>query len=418
MRAILYSHDGLGLGHVRRNLAIADALTRLESDASVLLVCSTDQIDSLVIPPRVDVLKLPGVRKMTDATYAAKRLPMTEAQTWSMRSGLIASATRSFAPDVLLSDKHPHGAHGELREALGALHASGGRAVLGLRDILDDPATVRAEWQRGRVLAAIASDYDRILVYGSPDVLHPGREYDMPAPVADLIRFCGYVANTPPADDRTVLRSDTDGRPTVVATAGGGADGSAMLADFIRTSRAAPWHPVVVSGADAPPSEQEAQRRQVQAIGGTYHRFVRNLPLHFDDIAALVCMGGYNTTIEALSSAVPTVLVPRVAPRQEQLIRARAFGALGLVRVVEPDRLGGPALRNEICDALTDSRSRIRRAVACHLDVDGARRAAVHLLALADRPVDGSPGVSDAPPPTIPLRGKAFAALEPINVAV
>ena len=85
MRAILYSHDGLGLGHVRRNLAIADALTRLESNASVLLVCSTDQIDSLVIPPRVDVLKLPGVRKMTDATYAAKRLPMTEAQTWSMR---------------------------------------------------------------------------------------------------------------------------------------------------------------------------------------------------------------------------------------------------------------------------------------------------------------------------------------------
>jgi predicted glycosyltransferase len=115
---------------------------------------------------------------------------------------------------------------------------------------------------------------------------------------------------------------------------------------------------------------------------------------------------------------VPTVLVPRVAPRQEQLIRARAFGALGLVRVVEPDRLGGPALRNEICDALTDSRSRIRRAVTRHLDVDGARRAAVHLLALADRPVDGSPGVSDAPPPTIPLRGKAFAALEPINVAV
>ena len=61
------------------------------------------------------------------------------------------------------------------------------------------------------------------------------------------------------------------------------------------------------------------------------------------------------------------------------------------MRVVEPDRLGGPALRNEICDALTDSRSRIRRAVACHLDLDGARRAAVHLLALADRPVDGSP---------------------------
>jgi predicted glycosyltransferase len=414
VRAILYSHDGLGLGHVRRNLAIADAVTRLDPAASVLLVCSTDQVDSLVIPSRVDVLKLPGVRKTADATYAAHRLPMTEAETWSMRSGLIASATRSFAPDVLLSDKHPHGAHGELREALGALHAAGGRAVLGLRDILDDPATVRAEWQRGRVLAAIASDYDRVLVYGSPDVLHPGRAYGMPEPVLDMLRFCGYVASTPPADERTELRSDDDGRPTVVATAGGGADGYAMLSDFVRASRSAPWHPVVISGADASPVQQEGLRRDTEAIDGTYHRFVRNLPLHFADIAALVSMGGYNTTVEALSSAVPTVVVPRVEPRQEQLIRARAFGALGLVRVVEPDRLGGPALHDQICAALTDSRSRIRHAVARHLDLDGARRAASHLLALADRPDAASTPLAEP----ISLSSRLPSAMEPVDVAV
>ncbi len=414
MRAILYSHDGLGLGHVRRNLAIADAVTRLDPAASVLLVCSTDQVDSLVIPSRVDVLKIPGVRKTADATYAAHRLPMTEAETWSMRSGLIASATRSFAPDVLLSDKHPHGAHGELREALGVLHAAGGRAVLGLRDILDDPATVRAEWQRGRVLAAIASDYDRVLVYGSPDVLHPGRAYGMPEPVLDMLRFCGYVASTPPVDERTELRSDDDGRPTVVATAGGGADGYAMLSDFVRASRSAPWHPVVISGADASPAQQEGLRRDTEAIDGTYHRFVRNLPLHFADIAALVSMGGYNTTVEALSSAVPTVVVPRVEPRQEQLIRARAFGALGLVRVVEPDRLGGPALHDQICAALTDSRSRIRHAVARHLDLDGARRAAAHLLALADRPDAASTPLAEP----IPLSSRIRSAMDPVDVAV
>jgi len=235
VRYLFYSHDGLGLGHVRRNLAIADAVARLDPASSVLLVCSTDQVDSLVIPPRVDVLKLPGVRKSDNTTYTSHRLPMTEKETWSMRSGLIASATRSFAPDILLSDRHPHGAHGELREALGALHAAGGRAVLGLRDIFDDPATVRAAWHRGRVLAAIASDYDRVLVYGNPDVLHPGLAYGMPDQVTELLRFCGYVANTPPADDRSLLRTDDDGRPTVVATAGGGADGYAMLADFVST---------------------------------------------------------------------------------------------------------------------------------------------------------------------------------------
>lgn len=384
MRALFYSHDGLGLGHVRRNLAIADALTRLDDQASVLLVCSTDQVDSLVLPPRVDVLKLPGVRKTAAAGYAAHRLPMSQAQTWSLRSGLIASAMRSFAPQLLLSDKHPHGAHGELREALGALHASGGRAVLGLRDILDDPATVRAEWARGRVVAAIASDYERVLVYGCAEVLHPAQAYGMPADVADLIRFCGYVGSTPPADERVVLRSDTDPRPTVLATAGGGADGFAMLSDFVRSSVGAHWHPVVVGGPDAGPFEQEQLRRDVEAIGGTYHRFVRNLPVHFAEVAALVCMGGYNTTVEALGAAVPTVVVPRVQPRQEQLLRAQAFGALGLVRVVVPAALGGPALHGQICAAMTDFPDRIRAAVARHLDLDGAQRAAAHLLAMAD----------------------------------
>lgn len=410
MRAILYSHDGLGLGHVRRNLAIADAVTRLDPDSSVLLVCSTDQVDSLVIPPRVDVLKLPGVRKSEGRTYSSHRLPLTPVETWSMRSGIIASATRSFAPDVLLSDKHPHGAHGELREALGALHAGGGRAVLGLRDILDDPATVQAEWAQGRVLAAVASDYDRVLVYGSPDVLDPRSAYGMPEPVADLVRFCGYVANTPRLGERTALRVDADIRPTVLATAGGGADGYAMLSEFVRSSRGAAWHPVVVSGSDAPVEEQEALRQDVLAVGGTYHRFVHNLPVHFDDVEALVCMGGYNTTVEALGSAVPTVVVPRVHPREEQLIRARAFHAMGLLRVVEPERLGTPDLGHEIDAALSDSRECLRRDITRSLDLDGAGRAAEQLLALAHGEGERAS--------VVPLVGRGVPSEEPVRVAV
>ncbi len=382
MRGLFYSHDGQGLGHVRRNLAIADAVTQLNPRASVLVVSSTDHIDSLVVPPRVDILKLPGLRKLSNTSYGARRLSLTAGETLAMRSALIASATQSFAPQVLLSDKHPHGAHGELRAALAVLRAAGGRAVLGLRDILDDPATVRAEWQAAGVLAAIADDYDRVLVYGNRSVLDPPEVYGMTAPVRRMVRFCGYVANTPPPHDGTSLHS-SDGRPVVVATAGGGEDGYAVLQAFVDASRGAPWHPVVVSGSDAGVEEQQSLQRQVTQLGGTYHRLVRNLPVHFTDIAALVCMGGYNTTTEALCAAVPTVLVPRVEPRQEQLLRARAFARLGLVRTVEPAELSGPALSTAIHAALGDSRTRIGRQVKRSLDVGGAERAAAELLAVA-----------------------------------
>ena len=397
MLALFYSHDGQGLGHVRRNLAIADAVTRLDPAASVLVVCSTDHVDSLVVPPRVDILKLHGLRKVTNTAYAARRLPMTGRETSALRSALIASATESFAPQVLLSDKHPPGAHGELRAALAVLKDSGGRAVLGLRDILDEPATVRTEWQGGGVLDAVAADYDRVLVYGNRSVLDPAEAYGMTAPVRRMVRFCGYVANTPPAHDGTPLCTP-DGRPIVLATAGGGEDGYAILSAFVDASRGAPWHPVVVSGTGLDERSQVVLEQRLAELGGTFHRFVRNLPVHFPSVAALVCMGGYNTTTEAVRASVPTVVVPRVRPRQEQLLRARAFAELGVVRTVHPDDLATRQLGPAVLAALGDSRLGIAARVGRAIDVDGAERAAAELLSLAATAGGATPYLAPAEP--------------------
>src|ERR1041385_4028461 len=71
--------------------------------------------------------------------------------------------------------------------------------------------------------------------------------------------------------------------------------------------------------------------------GVTLHTFVTGLPGMFRSLDALVCMGGYNTLVEAVSKGVPTVCVPRTFPRREQLIRARAFERLGLLTVLTPE---------------------------------------------------------------------------------
>jgi predicted glycosyltransferase len=91
-------------------------------------------------------------------------------------------------------------------------------------------------------------------------------------------------------------------------------------------------------------------------------------------------MGGYNTLAEAAASGVPTVCVPRVRPRSEQLIRAEAFSARGLLRLIEPDKLDAEILRVEIDSALTRADGPRAR-----LDLGGGRRAAHHLLELASQ---------------------------------
>ena len=94
-------------------------------------------------------------------------------------------------------------------------------------------------------------------------------------------------------------------------------------------------------------------------------------------------MGGYNTIAEALSRGTPTVCVPRVVPRTEQLIRAEAFSRLGLMRYVHPDRLTGESLLHEVQVALQDSRTELRARAHARLGFDGAERAAAVLLELA-----------------------------------
>src|SRR5688572_20126888 len=64
-RFLFYSHDGLGLGHVRRNLAIAAALAEIEPNAAILIATSADEVAELGVPEQVDVLKLPGLRKIS-----------------------------------------------------------------------------------------------------------------------------------------------------------------------------------------------------------------------------------------------------------------------------------------------------------------------------------------------------------------
>jgi predicted glycosyltransferase len=55
-------------------------------------------------------------------------------------------------------------------------------------------------------------------------------------------------------------------------------------------------------------------------------------------------MGGYNTFCEILSFDKPAILIPRTAPRQEQLLRASRAADLGLVRMLDIDSGNDPAV--------------------------------------------------------------------------
>src|SRR5881409_2271219 len=85
-RFLFYSHDGLGLGHTRRHLAVAVALSRLAPEASVLLASGADDVNRLGLPQHIEVLKLPGLRKVANDQYTSRRLRISTSEIRLLRS--------------------------------------------------------------------------------------------------------------------------------------------------------------------------------------------------------------------------------------------------------------------------------------------------------------------------------------------
>ena len=341
-RVALYSHDTQGLGHVRRNIAVAGALVAREPATDVLLLTGAPEASALPLPPQTDVVTLPTLSKDVTGRYAARRLSSSLPELLAMRARLLESALTAFAPDLFVVDKVARGVDGELDDALAALRAAGStRVVLGLREVLDSPDAAVREWHASGTTDAVRACYDAIWVYGDPAVYDLVREYDLPRAVADKVTFTGYLGRD--RGEGLISRAATSSRsrltsgPYVLCLVGGGQDGYALASAFVRAPLPPGHSGVLLTGPYMRRADRTALRDAV--AGRPDVRVVEFVP-DADDLlagaAAAVSMAGYNTVCELLAGRKRTLLVPRTTPRDEQLVRAERLQRLGVVDVLEP----------------------------------------------------------------------------------
>ncbi len=325
-RVLVYSHDTYGLGHLRRCLLLMDGLAAAPEIGPMLLLTGSPRAEVFDLPPGADRVALPALTKDRRGGYRPRGLEVPLAELLRLRSQLILAAAVEFRPDVVLVDHAPAGALGELWPALEALSAATPRPrlVLGLRDVIDDAERVRAEWDRLSAWIAIDDLYDRILVYGDPDLTTTAQELGLPFRRPGAVVHTGYLARRGRARRRP--RRD---RPTIVVAVGGGGDGQQVLrayADFLdRVPAPALFDSVVVTGPFLSRRRRTEIRARLAASGHPVE--VIEFTDRFEDLLAraggVVSMAGYNTVTEILAAGVPALLVPRERPRLEQVLRAR-----------------------------------------------------------------------------------------------
>jgi predicted glycosyltransferase len=121
---------------------------------------------------------------------------------------------------------------------------------------------------------------------------------------------------------------------------GGGQDGQQLAEVFARVDFPKGTKGVILTGPFMPVEVLEhlyrlaRHRPRLRVI-----KFVTDPDLLLSLADRVVAMGGYNTVCELLSFQRPALIVPRIQPRLEQLVRARRLERLGLVDVLHPDDL-------------------------------------------------------------------------------
>lgn len=370
-RYLFSSHDGFGLGHVRRNTLVARAILAREPEAQIAIVTGLKMRLAWLGDERMQIVRVPPLVKDSEGCY--RNAELTFEQALDQRASAFRQAVTRFSPDVVIIDRHPYGLAGELLSGLDEAARLGAAVVLGLRDILDEPSTVAQE-MAGRGWSGVADRFDEVLVYGERVLCDHELEYGLTLPP----RYCGWVA-----DKSAARRRDPQ---LMVVTGGGGGDGEEVFRLGAQLAAQRPdLRAILVAGPFAASMTLDSLTDD-PAIRGRL-ALLRDAPgcaALFARASSVVQMAGYNSTFESLAAGIRPILVPRRSPRREQAIRASRLAALGVADMVDER---APA--DEVAWMLMRPRLLTEGALAdAGIRLDGAERAAQAIAALCPAGVE------------------------------
>lgn len=145
---LIYAHDGRGLGHASRSIAICMALRRLFPKCKILFLSGCQETRALIGPAPLDWMKLPSYMTTLVNGQAEGRdgdTKFNKSVLTILRSEMLASIVKIFKPRYVLVDHAPPGKRGELRLALEETEATDTRWVLGLRGIIGNDSNVLSD---------------------------------------------------------------------------------------------------------------------------------------------------------------------------------------------------------------------------------------------------------------------------------
>lgn len=418
-KIMIYCQHLAGMGHLVRCREIMQALV---ADFEVCFVCGGQSVPQFQLPDGVEVVYLPALWQKGD-----QLVPLDKSYTLDplkeKRKGLLLETFERFQPDCLMTECFPFSKMSmkyELSPLLKKAKASekSVRIVCSLRDLimtqpLSDGARERRE---AKVKRLIDRFYDAILIHADPSFQKLEDCFSRVNELSCKIFYTGYVAQSAPSLLPSINHRETAipyQSPSIVASAGGGRHGYPLLSAVIAASplimERFAHHIYVFAGPFMPEGDfLKLQKAAADKANVTLRRFTNQLLDYFNQADLSISFGGYNTTMNLLSTGVRSLLLPSLNPSQadEQRIRAEKLSHMGVVTLLNAKALVPERLVGAISAALDQSPS------PHQIDLGGAGNAATYLRGLLlDELLDESSETRGLPTPTSAALRDGFASL-------
>ena len=352
---LMYSHDTYGLGHIRRTMAIAAHL--LGPRVNIIILTGSPIAGRFAFPEQIDFVRIPGMIKKTNDEYLPLSVKLNPRHALDIRKNIITATAKTFQPQLFIVDKEPLGLKKEVLPTLQWLRRSRPetKTILGLRDIMDDGPTVRRDWREKGVYKILDELYSEIWIYGNQEFYDPVSEYAISDAVKSKMHFTGYIPRKIPSKEAVKNIKKENGlaedEKLVVVTTGGGGDGFAVMDNYLSMLESAdhiPFKSILITGPFMPKQKRKKVFKRARRLGVRTYHFYRQMEKIFSAADIVISMGGYNTLCEILGQGTLSLVIPRETPRQEQIIRARAFHRQNLVDFIPWDDFNPSILHEKL----------------------------------------------------------------------
>jgi len=315
---LLYAHDGRGLGHASRSIAIGMALRRLFPSLKVLFLSGCKLSQELIGSAPLDWLKLPSYETTVFQGKSRGRQGNSnfeDDELGKLRGEQIKQVITTYRPKLVLADHSPQGKHKELRPALDHSFINRDtRWILGMRGVIGQVGQVSSDL----AAAVFKKHYHSLLWYGDKRVLGDNQLIEISKQFNTEPYECGYVSRIREAAQATTSMMESLITGTV-SIPWFGEKTSLFLDSLYTTLKNRDSHERWDLYLDPVHSESDLFFSKFSSIPKC--RVARPSQNYIHSLQSSRCAiiyGGYNSLMDVLSVDLPAIVIERDMKDNEQ----------------------------------------------------------------------------------------------------